>query len=282
MKKFFLIALGLLCMTGLFAQDNTLLWKVSGNGLTKDSYVFGTLHMACADDFRIADKVKNALGVTDKIAFEVDVTKPENMQLVQGALAPNPEFFNGLAVDKKQFIDSVLTSLQVPPMIFDQVSPVAVISMLAMKSFDCPDMNSIKMMEMELQALEDAKGKTVEELETITFQMDLMSELFSAEDLYTYLKESGNMSELTKCMVKAYFEENIAELEEMMINTAYLSPEKQALLLDTRNEAWLEKMPAMMEADAYFFAVGAGHLVGEKGIVQLLKDKGYTLTPILN
>src|SRR5690606_6450561 len=282
MKRIIVIAVAVLCFTGLFAQENTLLWKISGNGLAKDSYLFGTLHMACAADFRMADKVKETVDKVERIAFEVDLSNPENMTLMQPYIAPNTAFFKDFDPDKKRFIDSVLVENQLPPTIFDQVSPAVVISLLSMKSFECKDMNDIKMMEKELQALENAKGKAIDELESITFQMELLNNLFTPEDLYTYLKASGEMVAFTKRMVKAYFDENVSELEDMMTNTAYLSPEKQELLLSARNQSWLEKMPDMMQTQSYLFAVGAGHLVGEKGVVQLLKDKGYTLTPILD
>src|SRR6476619_6195601 len=54
-------------------DNNTLLWKVTGNGLTKPSYLFGTIHMLCADDATLSDQMKNIIRKTDEVYFEVDL-----------------------------------------------------------------------------------------------------------------------------------------------------------------------------------------------------------------
>ncbi len=264
------------------AQENSLLWKVSGNGLTKDSYVFGTLHMACSTDFRIPEKVKTALGTTDAIAVEVDVTDPKNMALLQSKMAPKPTFFDGLGADKKKAIDSALVANEIPPAIFDQVSPTVALSLLTIKGFDCPSMQDIKMMEHELKILPQAEGKPVAELESATFQIDLLDSLFSAEDLYNYLTSNIDAKAYSKELVHAYFSENLQKIEEMTMNTAFLSGPKQEKLLDARNQVWLQKMPGMMKEKSYVFAVGAAHLVGKNGVIQLLRNQGYTVTAVKN
>src|ERR1700754_626146 len=52
---------------------NTLLWKISGNGLTKPSYLFGTIHLLCADDAVLSDNMKNVIRNADEVYFEVDM-----------------------------------------------------------------------------------------------------------------------------------------------------------------------------------------------------------------
>ncbi|KGE13366.1 TraB/GumN family protein [Sphingobacterium deserti] len=262
------------------AQENSLLWKISGNGLKKDSYLFGTLHMACGEDFRIPEKVKTALGTTDALAVEVDVTDPKNAALLQSKIAPKPTFFDNLSAEKKKAIDSALIANEIPPAIFDQVSPTVAISLLAIKGFDCPSMQDIKMMEHELKNLPEAKNKPIAELESATFQIDLLDSLFSAEDLYSYLTSAMDTKTVTKNLVKAYFSENLDEIEKITMNTAFLSGPKQEKLLDTRNRAWILKMPSMMNEKSYVFAVGAAHLIGNHGVIQLLKGKGYTVTAV--
>jgi len=282
MKTILMTLAALLLYVYAVAQENSLLWKVSGNGLTKDSYVFGTLHMACSTDFRIPEKVKTALGTTDAIAVEVDVTDPKNMALLQSKMAPKPTFFDGLGADKKKAIDSALVANEIPPAIFDQVSPTVALSLLTIKGFDCPSMQDIKMMEHELKILPQAEGKPVAELESATFQIDLLDSLFSAEDLYNYLTSNIDAKAYSKELVHAYFSENLQKIEEMTMNTAFLSGPKQEKLLDARNQVWLQKMPGMMKEKSYVFAVGAAHLVGKNGVIQLLRNQGYTVTAVKN
>ena len=281
MKKLFLTAIALCMSVALFAQD-TFLWKVSGNGLTKDSYVFGTLHMACGQDFKIENKVNEALKTTDRIAFEIDANNPETLKAMQANMGPVPGFFDGLAPEKKKVIDSVLMTRNLNSAILDKVGPAMLLSILSIQGFECANPTDFKMMELELKKLEGAAGKPVDELETVEFQINMMNEFFKAEDLYNYVLQIDSVKSQTKHLVQAYFGQKPAALEEWLAKTSTMTPEKEAMMLTNRNKEWMTKMPDMMKNNSMFFAVGAAHLMGKNGILQLLKDKGYTLTPILN
>ncbi|WP_099371843.1 TraB/GumN family protein [Sphingobacterium sp. 1.A.5] len=282
MKKYILSVVAILMAIAVFAQDtNTFLWKVSGNGLKKDSYVLGTLHMACGPDFRIDDKIKEAIKGTDRIALELNANNPETVKALQANIGPVPGFFDGLAPEKKKLIDSVLTAKNLNPAMLDQVGPAVLVSLLSMQAFECQDPAAMKSMELELLKLEGAEGKPVDELETAEYQINLMNEFFKAEDLYTYLRDMDIMKAETKKLVAAYFNNQPKELEDLMAKTSTMSPEKEELMLTKRNKEWLNKMPEMMNNNSVFFAVGAAHLLGKNGVIQLLKDKGYTVTPVI-
>ncbi|SEG52941.1 TraB/GumN family protein [Sphingobacterium lactis] len=281
MKKLFLTAIALCMSVALFAQD-TFLWKVSGNGLTKDSYVFGTLHMACGQDFKIENKVNEALKTSDRIAFEIDAENPETLKAMQANMGPVPGFFDGLAPEKKKVIDSVLMTRNLNSAMLDKVGPAMLLSILSIQGFECANPTDFKMMELELKKLEGAAGKPVDELETVEFQINMMNEFFKAEDLYNYVLQIDSVKSQTKHLVQAYFGQKPAALEEWLAKTSTMTPEKEAMMLTNRNKEWMTKMPDMMKNNSMFFAVGAAHLMGKNGILQLLKDKGYTLTPILN
>lgn len=281
MKKLFLTAVAFMMTIALFAQNKeTFLWKVSGNGLKKDSYVLGTLHMACGPDFKIEDKIKTALKTTDRVALELNASNPETVKVMQENVGPIPGFFDGMAPEKKQLIDSVLTAKNLNPAMLDQFGPAVLLSILSMQAFECQNPQDMKAMELELLKLEEAAGKPVDELETADFQIKLMNEFFKAEDLYTYLKDLDKMKAETKKLVSAYFNNEVTALEDLLVKTSTFTPEKEEMMLTKRNKAWIEKMPEMMNNNATFFAVGAAHLLGKNGVIQLLKDKGYTLTPI--
>src|SRR3982751_2615245 len=55
------------------ANNNTLLWRISGNNLTKPSYLFGTMHMICANDIEASDSLKNAIKAADRVYLELDM-----------------------------------------------------------------------------------------------------------------------------------------------------------------------------------------------------------------
>ena len=61
-----------------------------------------------------------------------------------------------------------------------------------------------------------------------------------------------------------------------------MTPEERAYLIDNRNRAWIEKIPTIMQAKSTLFTVGAGHLVGDNGLLKLLQDKGYAVEAVKN
>jgi hypothetical protein len=61
-----------------------------------------------------------------------------------------------------------------------------------------------------------------------------------------------------------------------------MNGEDKKIMLDNRNMNWIPKMSAIMKKEAVFFAVGAGHLSGDYGVINLLRNAGYTVKPILN
>jgi len=282
MKRTLISVLALFLAVTVFAQENTLLWKISGKGLKKESYLFGTLHMACAEDFKMEDKVKIAAGKVDGLVLEVDLENPDNLANIQNLMKPIPDFFKDFDPKKKALIDSVMKSKNLPVEIFDQVPPVVVLSLLSMQSFACSDPTNIKLMEFELKELAELKDKPVAELETPEFQINLLNSLFRAEDLYNYLKDSHSQVEATKKLVAAYFSENIQDIEKLSEDLDFLSPEGHDKLLKERNNAWMEKLPTMLNEKPLLVAVGAAHLVGEKGLINLLKKQGYKVTPVLD
>lgn len=264
------------------AQQNSLVWKVSGNGLKKDSYLFGTIHLACKEDFKMNEKAKATLPKVEQLVFELDITKQENLIAMREYLKPDSAYFQNFDPAKRKVMDSILTAQNFPPMYLDALSPAGILSLLTLFSFACDDPTAVKGMETELLAQDDAKGKKIAELETVDFQFKLMNSIMGAEEIYQYVLTLDKQKEITKTMINAYFNEDLDALGSLFNDPSYMQEDKMADLLEKRNKAWMEKIPAMMEQQASLFAVGAGHLVGEKGIINLLKKKGYQVTPVFN
>jgi hypothetical protein len=85
-----------------------------------------------------------------------------------------------------------------------------------------------------------------------------------------------------KDMMKAYKEQDLDKLGEMITKSESGMMEYQDLLLNNRNRNWVEKLKKIMPDHAVVVAVGAGHLPGEKGVISLLRKAGYTVTPVEN
>ena len=107
-----------------------------------------------------------------------------------------------------------------------------------------------------------------------------ISQQKQANMLLGCIKDFEKMQESFQVMLKEYKEENLNALVKSSANT--YSTRYEHLLLDKRNKNWVKKIPKMSSQKSTFFAVGAAHLAGEKGIINLLRKKGYTVTAVVN
>lgn len=282
MKKLITLSFALFCcILFSFAQENSVLWKISGNNLKTDSYLMGTIHMMCPDDFVMHDKVKRVIGEVDQIYFEVNLFNPENTaSMQQKMMTPVPDFLTSLQPNQIQLIDSALAANQMSIKMFDMLHPAMVMSLLSLKSFNCPNPLEVKSLENEINVL--AEGKKIGELETVDFQLEMMSQIATPEYFYNYLKLYDEAAQMTQRMVAAYNQQNLSILEDIFNDPKWMTPEAYELMLTKRNNNWIENIPAIISQNKTLFAVGAAHLIGEVGLIKLLRDKGYTVTPVLN
>lgn len=125
------------------------------------------------------------------------------------------------------------------------------------------------------------KKMEIDGLETIDEQLAaLYSDEVPYESSFQFDQALEDLQNPLEFLIKVYLNQDINLMLELMV-----LPEMGVSNLETflfvRNENWVEKLPEMMKKNSLFIAVGAGHLPGSRGIIQLLRDKGYTLTPIL-
>ncbi len=126
-------------------------------------------------------------------------------------------------------------------------------------------------------------GKKVLGLETIDVQIKAMFGQFTMQrqvELFNEtFKEKDELKNLMSIMNNAYVSEKLDELQQLMYRNDY-RPEEMKVLLDDRNDNWMATLPKLMKEQATFVAVGALHLFGQKGLIQQLKEQGYTVTPV--
>lgn len=291
MKKLFksiAVVAVVLISTGVFAQakkvesinsnDESLLWEISGNGLSKSSYLYGTIHMICGNDYFLSDKTKIAFKASDNLVLEVNLSDPKELGAAQQLAYGKEQLSKTLSPEQLNDLDALLqkrTGMTVKQV--DKFSLMTVMSLITMKSFGCVD---IKSYEMEFIAMAKESDKSVTGFETLQAQMDFLSKGYSDAEMITMLQESND--DTTKKMVQNYIQENLPELYKDITAAKVMNENAKKWLLDVRNENWAVKMPDMMKDKSTFFAVGAAHLLGEQGVINLLRKKGYIVKPILN
>ena len=278
----------LLIFSGVFAQakkatsvnsnDKSLLWEISGNGLSKSSYLYGTIHMICGNDYFLSDKTKKAFTASDNLVLEVNLSDPKELSAAQKLAYGKDPLSKTLSPEQLNDLDALLqkrTGMTVKQV--DKFSLMTVMSLITMKSFGCVD---IKSYEMEFIAMAKESNKSVTGFETLQAQMDFLSKAYSDAEMITMLQESNDDN--TKKMVQNYIQEDLPELYKDITAPKVMNEKARKWLLEVRNENWAVKMPDIMKDKSTFFSVGAAHLLGQQGVINLLRKKGYTVKPILN
>jgi len=269
---------------------NTLLWQISGNGLPQPSYLFGTIHMLCKDDAMLSDSLKKIIRNCKDVYLEVDMDNIfEMMGLLKSMKMRNDTTLADL-MDKKDY-DRVKAFFQeksglIPFSMLETYKPLLAVSTLAESAVPCE--SSVA---MEQLIMEEAKrnNKNIKGLETMAYQAGIFDSIpykLQAEQLIKYVDSSSvekdQESNEFKELADAYKKQDLKKLEELSNKNDIGVSNFTDLLLYNRNRNWVEKLKSLLPVKTLLIAVGAGHLPGEKGVINLLRKAGYTVKPLKN
>ena len=269
--------------------NNTLLWRISGNGLQKPSYLFGTMHMLCADDIALSDSLKNAINTADQVYLELDM---DNLFEMLGAMQHMTMRNDTTLADllTKEEYQKVKTHFDskgglMPFEMLRVLKPLLTASLLAEQQTSSCD----QMISMDQLVMAEAKKNAVpvKGLETMDFQLGIFDKIpykLQAKQLYQMIaggEGKGEKNEM-QMLTNAYRQQQLDKLEEMTRNENMGMKEFTDLLLDSRNVEWAKKLQQLMKDESLVVAVGAGHLPGAKGVINLLRKAGYKVEPVKN
>jgi uncharacterized protein YbaP (TraB family) len=277
-------------IAGTAAEDkegNTLLWKISGNGLAKESYLFGTIHLLCADDAKLSDNMKKVIRDADEVYFEVDM---DNLIDIFGAMSKmkmkgDTTLRDLLSADDYEKVKAYFEEKgsQLPFSALEKYKPILAASLLEGGSLPC---DNTAVMEQVIMTEAKENDKRIKGLETMAFQAGILDSIpykIQAEQLLKYVTDAGTGSDTEMSeMWKAYNEQDLKKLEELLVKSDIGVNNYTDLLLYRRNHNWVKKLKTLLPEKSLLVAVGAGHLPGEQGVINLLRKEGYTITPVNN
>lgn len=271
-------------LPALTTDSKSLLWEISGNGLEQVSYLFGTIHMIEKKDFFMTDVTKDRFNRTQVLFLELDMDDPSVMMAgLMGVFMNGGTSLKDLVTEEEyERIDNYFkekTGMGVA--MFDRMKPLLVSSLVQEKSMT-GEVTSYESVFMEMA---NKRGMEVEGLETAEFQMSMFDSIPYKQQAQMLLdgvdgKDGVNSDELFAEMIELYQAEDIDGLASIISEESADMENFEKLLLETRNRNWIPLIGEQVVKMPTFFAVGAGHLGGKNGVVQLLKDAGYTMTPL--
>lgn len=267
-------------------KNNSLLWEISGRGLTEPSYIYGTMHIVCSEDAKMSEGLKKAVKNSKQVFFEVDLDNMDEMMSILKYARMN----NGLK------ISDLVTPVEYSrledyfrknksPLPFSMMSrfkPYFITALISESLMSCKEKSSIEQIIMT-EARDHEKD--VQGLETIEFQASIFDSIpyeKQAQDLVMYVDSIDKFKQTMIGMVDLYRKQDISNMDTLMEKSDPGMMEYMDMLLYDRNKRWASQIPEQMFVKSTLFAVGAGHLGGARGVLNLLKQQGFTVQPLDN
>ncbi len=269
--------------------EKALLWKIEKDDIEHDSYLFGTIHMIDREDYFLPPGTETAIKSTEQMVFEIDMDDMQNigaqMGMLSKAMMKNGTTLKDLLSDEEyEIVSNHFKEKGLPLMMLERIKPMF---LSAMVDIDMSDFSmggndgSIVSYEMEFYEKAQKNNMEVEGLETMDYQMSIFDSIpyESQADMLLESITSESTDEMMDALVESYKAQDIESLVESIDEDESMENYGD-MLLKNRNMNWIPEIGMQMKEGPTFFAVGAGHLAGKDGVIHLLRESGYKLTPI--
>ncbi len=264
----------------------TLLWEVSGNQLPDPAYFLGTMHMMCANEAVLSPNVKAVLREVDQVYLEVDMD--DIAELMSGmtnlSMKEGKTLADFLSADDYGKVKTFFETHQpaMPFSVLERQQPMMISSGLYELFLECDQKNGI-----DLRIIDEASRlkKPTKGLETMAFQSSIFDSIpydEQAKELVKLIDSIGKYKAAMNEMIAVYREQDVDKLHDLTTREESGVNSYLDLLLYDRNRNWVNQFKNIAFGKKTLFAVGAGHLGGEKGVLNLLRAKGYSVRPLEN
>lgn len=271
-----------------------LLWKVTGGDSKGDSYIFGTHHIAPVAILDSIQGFADALNSVSTVYGELEMaemTSPAVQQVaMRHSMAPADSTLSKLlSAEQLDSVSAVLgkyTGGMLTAAALDPMKPVVVSTQLGMMQsmVAFPEFTGQQQLDLVIQERAQLAGKTVKGLETAEQQFAILmggSLSRQAEQLMKDIRKEEKTIEDAKTLAAAYMSADLDAMERLFNDPETgMSPETAKALIYDRNDNWIAQLREILPADKVMIVVGAGHLVGEKGILSQLRNAGYEVTAV--
>jgi uncharacterized protein YbaP (TraB family) len=269
------------------AQNNTqdaILWRISGNGLKQPSYLFGTIHLYCEAEKINNVTIQKCIDSSETIALELNLNDFGTLiDLFKLAMKSSDKTLSEqLNQAQYRIVDQACRLWLNDSLVnLDNKTPMTLLSNFYTSKLmlDC---RAAPVDFLIADMAKQAKKQTIG-LETVEFQESILTNIpdsLQLQWLIAFCLNPEQSQKDLKTLISTYDEQSSEKLYDLIFKT---SPELAFLkeeMLDTRNEKWVAFLNQEIKTKPHFIAVGAGHLAGAKGLLQLFRSLGYTLTAL--
>jgi uncharacterized protein YbaP (TraB family) len=265
------------------STKSSLLWEIKGPQQTESSYIFGTMHLMDEAHFYFPKKLEKLVSTVDAVCLEIGdvqhtLINPALLMLKEGSF---------LAKLSETQIDSLCSWAKIQLLMekdqfianFSKAKPFLIFQLILQNELP----NSLQSQEIKMEEmLATKKKKTTIGLETIESQLALFDSLPVNSQINLIMTELADVSNVLtnfKLTQEKYLMQDVDKIHEELMKDI-TDPYFNVKFIDERNANWIEKIKKLTANQSILFAVGAGHLGGDNGVLKLLEKEGFTITPI--
>lgn len=265
------------------AQDKSFLWRVQSE--KSNVYILGSVHFLKPENYPLKKTIEKAFDSTQKLVLEIDL-KSEDAGTVQRVtlekgLNRERTLQQSVSPETYELAEKRAQELGIDIRALSPLKPwVVALTMTALQlqklGFD-PNYG----IDRYLAGRATKSGKTVVGLETAAFQIGLIDQLPERDQesmLRQSLKEMDLLDRALDQIVRAWSTGDVSALEALLLGGMREYPAVHQTVIVDRNRRWLPQIEKMIEqGESALIAVGAAHLIGKDGVIELLKARGYTV-----
>lgn len=284
-----LATLVLLIQAG-YAQKNSakkypsLLWEITGNGLKKPSYLFGTMHVSSKLAFHLSDSFYNAIQKVDAVALELNPEKWQGqmasldqlkLNYTRYARATGNDYLNENSFAINNYEDELKTALSTEPAM---VNGLLYRSYKAKEDFEEDTFLDLYIFQTGKKLGKRATG--VEDYyETEKIILQAYADMANDKKKKVIDTDGESMGDIVEKLQDAYKRGDL-DLMDSLDNITNQSAAFREKFMYRRNEIQAASIDTILKKSSLFVGVGAAHLAGEKGVIELLRKMGYRLRPV--
>lgn len=266
-------------------KDTTtsLLWEITGRKVKNPSYLFGTIHLISRDKFYFPESLQDKVKNSERLVMEIGGLS-DQMQMASLLFLKEGDLFDHFTHEQTDSIINYMEqnlsydSTQVRTM-FGRMKPMALMQLFTKNAFG----ENPASYEMSLEKIAKEYELEIEGLESIEEQMaifDNMTMEDQVEMVMSGIRSSEDSQQLMEQLQESYLSQDIDAIYKFMESDSSSMMNYEDDLLHDRNERWIPLIKKHVKKKRCFIAVGAAHLGGERGVINLLREEGYTVTPV--
>ena len=268
------------------SKSPSLMWKATNGKNT--AYLLGSVHLGIKAFYPLPKEIEDAFEQSSVLQVEFDLNKvdaaaSQALILKNGVYAGEDNLWNHLSAATAEQVKKACANYNLPVQGLAKLKPWLVALTIGVMELQKQGMDAA--LGIDKYFLDKAKDKKkIQSIESAEWQMELFASLPAnqqEEYLKSTLDELGNSKTLANALQTAWLKGDSAQLETLFTETSIKPAELQKKLLDDRNPKMADAAEQCLKsAEKCFLVVGAAHLIGNKGVVQLLKNRGYKIEQV--